>query len=77
MPRARRTAYLFFYLEDGGFFDLNMLLRGVVKVDSVSRILALSILDGQEHPIPAEDLQLLMNTPSDRWWVHWFPTGDW
>ena len=67
MPRARRTAYLFFYLEDGGFFDLDMLLRGIVKVDSVSRILALSILGGQEYPLSAEDLQLLMDTPSDRW----------
>jgi putative peptide maturation dehydrogenase len=64
---ARRTAYAFFYLEDGGFFDLDQLLRGVVKVQHVSRVLAMSILDGREHALALTDLELLARIPSDRW----------
>ena len=65
--RVRRTAYVFFHLNDGGFLDIASLLRGQVRIAPVRQVFAISILKGEECAISLQDLHLLFQISSDRW----------
>src|SRR5829696_6599850 len=67
MPQFRRTKYLFVYCEDRQLPDIVRLLRGQAVFAPVRRILAISVLTAEEHPISRAELDLLLSIPSDQW----------
>ncbi|GAC1511827.1 MAG: putative peptide maturation dehydrogenase [Chloroflexota bacterium] len=68
MPGSiRRTAHLFIYLHDGHVLDVDAVLRGVAQVAPRQEIYVISMLDGTEYLITAEEMQRLFSIPSDRW----------
>jgi putative peptide maturation dehydrogenase len=67
MPQFRRTKYLFVYCEDRQLPDSVRLLRGQAVFAPVRRILAISVLTAEEHPISRAELDLLLSIPSDQW----------
>lgn len=67
MPKVRRTEYAFFYVDDRDYPDVTALLRGELKAAPLRRIVAASILAGEEHAISAAALDVLLCIPTDRW----------
>jgi putative peptide maturation dehydrogenase len=67
MKRIRRTDYLFFFCQDGRFLDIERVLRGVARPAPLRQLYAVSILGGMEVPLSADDLDLLLSVPADRW----------
>jgi putative peptide maturation dehydrogenase len=67
MPQFRRTKYLFVYCEDRQLPDIVRLLRGQAVFAPLRRILAISVLTANEHPISRAELDLLLSIPSDHW----------
>jgi hypothetical protein len=67
VAQVRRTKYLFFYFQDGSFIDIQSLIMGIVELAPVKQVLAISILKGEEYPISMEELQILLEIPSDNW----------
>jgi hypothetical protein len=65
--RIRRTRYLFFYLHDGQFLDIEKFLRGAAELTSLRQLFAISMLRGDEQPIEIEELRLLSRIPADTW----------
>ena len=71
MSRVRRARYLAFVYSDEQALDVTLLLRGKIKVLSVSRPVALSAVTGQAEPLSREDLELALDVPGD-----WTPRED-
>jgi putative peptide maturation dehydrogenase len=68
MAKVRRTAYVFFYLEDDYVIDAGALLGGAVPAPAAeSKILALAILTGRSHQITRRQLELLSSIPVGGW----------
>jgi putative peptide maturation dehydrogenase len=67
MPSARRTSYAFYYCEDDDTIDIPALLRGELVLRTEPRLVALSILTGQEHELSLDELHALLRIPSERW----------
>lgn len=67
MRRARRAAHLFFRLSDDLLPDISRLLQGEVELLRETRLLAVSVLTGQERAVSRAEYQLLEQLPSDRW----------
>jgi putative peptide maturation dehydrogenase len=67
IQRARRAAQLFFRLSDDLLPDIGRLLRGDVKLVRRTRLLAVSVLTGQERAVSMEELGFLSQLPADRW----------
>jgi putative peptide maturation dehydrogenase len=67
MPRARRTVYLFFHCHDGAVLDVEAMLRGVARLAPRRQLHAISILRGDEVPIESEELETVLEFPSDEW----------
>ena len=66
MARIKRTTHLFLFSCDGLFLDIELLLRGAVKLTTLKQILAISILRGEEYPISMEELRVLFEIPSKK-----------
>ena len=67
MPRVRRSAYVFYYAQDGTFVDLPSLLRGRVDVVPVHQLVALSVLTAEAHVVTSDDVDTLVALPSGEW----------
>jgi putative peptide maturation dehydrogenase len=67
MPAARRTSYAFYRCEDGRTIDPPALFSGETVLPTAPRLVALSILTGEEHEITLDELGTLLRIPSDRW----------
>ena len=65
--RLRRTAYLFFYAEDGRFLDIPALLAGTVELAPVRQLYVISILSGQVYALTEPEFTALLSVPSDHW----------
>jgi putative peptide maturation dehydrogenase len=67
MTRIRRPRYVCFFCEDFPFLDVDELLRGHVEQTAGRQIGAFSILRGETVELSAEDLELVLATPSSEW----------
>lgn len=67
MARVRRPRYLGFACEDTPFLDIRLLLQGEVEPTSLTHVFALSVLTGEQVEVSAEELELVLSTPADRW----------
>lgn len=65
--RIRRAPHLFFYLHDGHFLDIEALLRGEARLSPRQELYAISLFDGEEHPMTVAEMNVLAGIPSDRW----------
>ena len=61
--RIRRSSHCFLRLERRRFLDLGALLRGSVDWLERPRVVASGLLDGREHVLEAEHLELLLRVP--------------
>ena len=68
MGELRRTAHAFFSLEDDYVLDADSLLQGIPLTSSdEARIVAMSVLTGERHPIARREWEVLVAIPADRW----------
>jgi putative peptide maturation dehydrogenase len=67
MPRIRRPRYVCFFCEDFPFLDVNQLLQGRLEQIAGRQLGAFSILRGETVELSAEDLELVLGTPSGEW----------
>jgi putative peptide maturation dehydrogenase len=67
MARVRRPRYLCFFCDDFPFLDIEQLLRGEVDPISLRQLYAFSILSGEIVELTADELELVLSTPSDEW----------
>jgi putative peptide maturation dehydrogenase len=67
MRRVRRSAYLFFKLNDELVPDVGRLLGGEVDLVPYTRLLALSALTGEERQISDHELRLIASLPASGW----------
>jgi putative peptide maturation dehydrogenase len=68
MPKVRRTAYAFLYLEDDYVVDARALLRGEVPPPAPeAAVVALALLTGERHRLTRAETELLLSVPSGRW----------
>lgn len=67
MLRARRTIYFFIHCHDGALLDVGALLRGVARLEMRRELHAISILLGDEVAIEREELDTVLEFPSDEW----------
>jgi putative peptide maturation dehydrogenase len=67
IQRARRAAQLFFRLSDDLLPDIGRLLRGNVEIVRQTRLLAISVVTGQERAVSLDELAFLSQLPTDRW----------
>lgn len=67
MARLRRTRYLAFTCQDESLPDFPALLRGTAKRAPFRRTYAISVLRGKAFAVTADELDLLLSLPSDRW----------
>jgi putative peptide maturation dehydrogenase len=67
MRRVRRSAYLFFKLNDELVPDVGRLLGGEVDLVRYTRLLALSALTGEERQISDHELRLIASLPASGW----------
>lgn len=66
--KVRRTAYAFFYLEDDYLIDLAALLKGSVPAPRPgARVTAIAVLTGERHRLSADEFDLLLSIPAERW----------
>jgi putative peptide maturation dehydrogenase len=64
---ARRAAHVFFRLSDDLLPDFDRLLRGEVELEPQTRLLAVSVLTGEERAVSTPEYELLEHLPKDRW----------
>ena len=67
MDRLRRTEYAFLYCADSGLLDLARLVRGTIEIRPHQELFGVSLLTGDERPVDAEDVALLLRVPGERW----------
>lgn len=67
MARVKRPRYLCFFCDDFPFLDVEQLLRGEVEPVSARQLYAFSILTGETVELTADELELVLSTPSDEW----------
>jgi putative peptide maturation dehydrogenase len=68
MTNIRRTAYVFFYLEDDYVLDVASLLRAESpRTAPQGQIIALAILTGERHPLDPRAFDLLLSVPAEHW----------
>jgi putative peptide maturation dehydrogenase len=67
MPRIKRPRYVCFFCEDFPFVDIDQLLRGRLEQVGARQLYAFSILRGETVELSADDLELVLSTPSDEW----------
>jgi putative peptide maturation dehydrogenase len=65
--RIRRAANLFFRLDEEGPFDVASLLRGRLEIGPETRILAASVLTGEETLLSREELDALLEISARDW----------
>jgi putative peptide maturation dehydrogenase len=64
--RVRRTPYVAFRFRPLQFVDVRLLLEGVVQPRTYEQLCAGSALTGREHPLTAEERDVLESVPADR-----------
>jgi putative peptide maturation dehydrogenase len=67
MARIKRPRYVCFFSEDFPFLDIDQLLRGRVEQIASRQLCAFSILLGETVELSAEELELVLATPSGDW----------
>ncbi len=67
MPRIRRPRYVSFFCEDFPFLDVDRLLRGELAEVAGRQLCAFSILCGATVELSADELELVLATPSNEW----------
>jgi putative peptide maturation dehydrogenase len=67
MARVKRPRYLSFFCDDFPFLDVDRLLRGEVEPISLRQLCAFSILTGETVELTADELELVLSTPSSEW----------
>jgi putative peptide maturation dehydrogenase len=68
MPKARRTRYAFYYLEDEYSVDAAALLSGTAaSTGGGAHVLALALLTGERHRLEREEFLLAMSLPAGEW----------
>ena len=67
MTRIKRPRYVCFFCEDFPFLDVDQLLRGHLEQIAGRQLAAFSILCGETVELSAEDLKLVLATPSSEW----------
>jgi putative peptide maturation dehydrogenase len=65
MAQVRRSAWLLFFCEDGGFVDVAALLRGSLVPAPLRQLYAFSIPAGTETPIARAELDVLLALPAE------------
>lgn len=67
MARSKRPRYVCFFSEDFPFLDIPQLLRGRVEQIAHLQLCAFSVLRGETVELSADELELVLATPSDEW----------
>ncbi|MGN6429147.1 MAG: putative peptide maturation dehydrogenase [Gaiellaceae bacterium] len=67
MARIKRPRYLCFFSEDFPFLDIDQLLRGRLEQITGRQLCAFSILRGETVELSADELELVLATPSGEW----------
>lgn len=64
---ARRTRWAELRCLDGVYLDLAAVLRGEARLERDAELRAFSILTGEEHELPPDELELLLALSDDEW----------
>lgn len=67
MVRIRRPRYVCFFSDDFPFLDIEQLLRGDVAPVAMRQLCAFSILTSETVELSADELELVLATPSGEW----------
>jgi putative peptide maturation dehydrogenase len=67
MARIRRPRYVCFFSEDFPFPKIDELLRGRVEEGAIRKLYAFSILRGETVELSPDELELVLDTPSEEW----------
>jgi putative peptide maturation dehydrogenase len=67
MARIKRPRYVCFFSEDFPFLDIDQLLRGRLEQITGRQLCAFSILRGETVELSADELELVLATPSGEW----------
>ena len=67
MNRYKRSQFLSFDIGTVEELDLEAFLRGRVSMRQGSRLTAFSAISGERFPVSMEDVQGLLQVPSDQW----------
>lgn len=64
---ARRTRWAELRCLDGVYLDLRALLRGQARLEREAELRAFSVLTGEEHELPPDELELLLALSDEEW----------
>lgn len=67
MARIKRPRYVCFFSEDFPFPDIGQLLGGRVRANTHRQLCAFSIILGETVELSADELDLVLSTPSTDW----------
>jgi putative peptide maturation dehydrogenase len=67
MARIKRPRYVCFYSEDFPFPKIDEFLRGRVEKGAIRKLYAFSILRGETVELSSDELELVLDTPSEEW----------
>jgi putative peptide maturation dehydrogenase len=67
VSRVCRAPFVFVRLEETELLEVGALLRGGTKLSPASRLVALSVLTGDESPLTPEELERLLAFPESEW----------
>jgi hypothetical protein len=65
MARVRRATHVFFRCRDARLLDVEELLRGRMSIGARTEVVAVSLLTGEESPLAREELDALVDLPSE------------